>query len=105
MVMMAVSVHRVSADPVEADRWINVRNGLVEWPTGQLYSHLPEACGVTQLPIERSDDAECPVFTEFLAQVLPEDCLVPTESCPAGFIWEVIGYAIYSGIRCSGPSC
>lgn len=84
-------VREVSAEPVGPDRWINVANGLLDWTTGELNAHMPDACGVTQLPVTWDEDAECPVFDAFLRDVVPEDCIT------SGFIWEVIGYSIYSG--------
>ena len=40
--------------------------------------------------------AQCPRFEQFLADVLPQDCYRPAGDS-AGFIWEVIGYTLYSG--------
>jgi P4 family phage/plasmid primase-like protien len=37
------------------------------------------------------------MFETFLTQVLPPDCYTPTKDSPQGFIWELIGYTMYSG--------
>lgn len=49
-----------------------------------------------QLPVRWDPDAECPEFERFLAEVLPADCVEPSEEGP-GFIWELLGYCLYSG--------
>jgi putative DNA primase/helicase len=85
---------RITCDPLP--QWINVRNGMVDWRTGQLQPHTPEHCSTVQLPVEYDPAATCPKFEQFLAQVLPKDCL-PTEDDEPGFIWELIGYTLYSG--------
>jgi putative DNA primase/helicase len=90
-------VQQVTAGPVEADTLINVRNGLLEWRTGRLLPHVPERCGVTQLHVDWQPGATCPNVEAFLSEVLPADCLEQTEECPEGFIWEVIGYMLFSG--------
>jgi putative DNA primase/helicase len=90
-------VRQISVEPVAEVRWINVENGLVDWHTGELHPHRMDECGVTQIPVEWHDDAACPAFETFLGQVLPPDFLEPSVQCPTGFIWEVIGYALYSG--------
>jgi putative DNA primase/helicase len=70
---------------------------LLEWRTGQLLPHVPERCGVTQLHVDWKPGATCPSVEQFLAEVLPADCLEQTEECPEGFIWEVLGYMLFSG--------
>jgi len=90
-------VQKIGYEPVEQDTLINVRNGLVEWRTGQLLPHVPERCGVTQLHVDWKPGATCQNVEQFLAEVLPADCLAQTDDCPQGFIWEVIGYLLFSG--------
>src|SRR5215211_1943694 len=81
-------VQKIGYEPVEQDTLINVRNGLVEWRTGQLLPHVPERCGVTQLHVDWKPGATCQNVEQFLAEVLPADCLAQTDDCPQGFIWE-----------------
>lgn len=77
-------------------RWINVPNGLLDWQTGELHPHTPDVLSTVQLPVKWNPGAECPAFEQFLGEVLPADCLEPTEGGP-GFIWELLGYCLYSG--------
>jgi len=77
-------------------RWINVTNGLLDWRTGDLHPHTPDVLSTVQLPVRWDPAAECPAFERFLGEVLPADCLEPTEGGP-GFIWELLGYCLYSG--------
>jgi P4 family phage/plasmid primase-like protien len=76
--------------------WINVRNGLLDWRTLTLHPHTPDVPSTVQLSVDWDPDAECPEFEAFLAQVLPDDCLVPMEGGP-GFVWELIAYMLLSG--------
>lgn len=89
--------HVPEIDNSPTPRWINVRNGLIDWREGELYSHSPDVPSVTQLPIEYDTHADCPRFAEFLSSVLPEDCVQPSDESPHGFIWELIAYVLYSG--------
>jgi putative DNA primase/helicase len=76
---------------------INTPNGMVDWRTGKLLPHSPEYLSTVQLPVTYDVAADCPAFETFLTQVLPADCYMPTQDSPQGFIWELIGYAMYSG--------
>jgi P4 family phage/plasmid primase-like protien len=80
-------VPRLSAEPVE--QYINFRNGLLDWRTGELLSHDPKVLSTTQLGTEWNPDAKCPAVDKFLAAVVAPD-VVET-------MWEVIGYLMYSG--------
>lgn len=85
---------RITRDP--HPRYINVPNGMVDWAAGKLLPHSPRHLSTVQLPVEYHPDATCPTFERFLADVLPPDCCQPRGDSP-GFIWELLGYAIYSG--------
>lgn len=71
------------------ERFINLRNGMLEWRTGELHPHDPEALSTVQLPIEFDPDATCPTFDRWLTQVLDADSVA--------LLWEVIGYMLMSG--------
>lgn len=77
--------------------WINSANGMIDWKTGELRPHSPDYGSTVQLPVEYHPTGTCPAFEKYLTEVLPADCYEPTEDSPEGFIWEVIGYAMYSG--------
>lgn len=76
--------------------YINVPNGMIRWETGGILGHNPDYRSTVQLPVEYVPGATCPRFEKFLAEVLPPDLLAPTADGP-GFIWELIGYTLYSG--------
>lgn len=77
----------IASDP--QPRWINMRNGLLDWRTGRLHPHTPDVLSTVQLHVDHAPDATCPQFDEFLAQVLaPDDIEV---------IWELLGYLLYNG--------
>lgn len=85
-----------SIDCGPTPRWINCRNGLLDWRTGELFPHTPDVLSTTQVPVEWNPDADCPKFEQFLREVLPADCLEPMDGGP-GFVWEMLGYFLYSG--------
>lgn len=87
LIRFSPNVADITCDPVP--RYINVPNGMVDWKTGELLPHSPDYLSTVQLPVHYDPGAACPEFDKFLAQVLPDDCIE--------FIWEVIGYAMYSG--------
>lgn len=90
----APGVREIDCGPTP--RWINVPNGLLDWQTGELHPHTPDVLSTVQLPVRWDPDADCPAFGRFLREVLPADCLEPSEGGP-GFIWELLGYCLYSG--------
>lgn len=77
----------ITCKPVS--RYINVRNGLLDWKAGVLRQHSPKCRSTVQLPVRYDSEAKCPKIDTFLSEVLPKDCIE--------FIWEVIGYTLYSG--------
>lgn len=83
-------VARIDCGPV--GRFVNFRNGLLDWqaPGGPtLLPHDPEVPSTVQLTVDWDPTAECPDFRKFLAEVLEEDD-IPR-------VWEVLGYMLYSG--------
>lgn len=87
-------VRQIDCSPTP--RWINVANGLLDWKAGELLPHTPDVLSTVQLPVRWDPEAECPAFEQFLGEVLPPDCLEPSEG-GLGFIWELLGYCLYSG--------
>ncbi len=87
-------IPRITCDPLPD--YINVPNGMVDWKTGVLHDHSPKYLSTVQLPVEYDPDADCPVFEQFISEVLRADCRQPCDGGP-GFIWELIGYVLYSG--------
>ena len=85
---------RITCDP--QPRYINVHNGMLDWASGEMLGHSPDYRSTVQLPVEYHPEAICGAFEKWLAEVLPPDCYEST--CDSeGFIWEVIGYTMYSG--------
>lgn len=78
---------RITCAPLS--QYINVPNGMVDWETGELHAHSADYRSTIQLPVEYDPDATCPKVERFLEEILPPDCIE--------FIWEVIGYTMYSG--------
>jgi P4 family phage/plasmid primase-like protien len=74
------------AQPAE---FVNVRNGLLRWEEGLLVEHGPDVISTCQLPVRWDPAARCPLNLGFLKDVIPGDAVE--------FVFEIIGYAIYSG--------
>lgn len=79
--------HPLISDEQPAE-WINCRNGLLDWSTGQLHEHTPDVASTYQLSVPWNPTATCPNVDAWLAQVVPDDCI--------DLVWEVIGTAIYA---------
>lgn len=77
----------ITGEPLE--RFINFRNGMLDWRTGELLEHNPEYLSTVQLGAEWDESATCPTFDQWLGEVLHEDY--------AKLAWEMIGYLLYSG--------
>lgn len=78
-----------SIDDRPPEQWLNVRNGLLNWRTGQLEPHTPDIVSCVQFPVPWKPDATCPAIDAFLHQVAPEDAVE--------LVYEIIGYCLYAG--------
>lgn len=73
-------------------QFINFTNGLLDWrnPSGPvLIPHSPDVPSTVQLTIPWDPNAQCPLFHDFLAEVVEADDLPR--------VWEVVGYMLLSG--------
>jgi P4 family phage/plasmid primase-like protien len=77
----------VSGDPVPD--FMNFRNGMVDWRSGDVMEHSERYLSTVQFPINWDPEATCPNFDRFLADVMHEDYV--------DLAWEMIGYLMYSG--------
>lgn len=66
---------------------INCANGLLDWRTGELRPHTPDALSTVQIPVAWNPDATCPGIDRFLRETLPEDAV--------GLMYEVVGYTLW----------
>lgn len=73
------------------DRFINVKNGLLDWRTGKLYPHNPDIFTTIQLPVEYNPAARCPNTEKFLHEVVPEDTIQ--------MLYEWFGYCMIPSTR------
>lgn len=79
---------RAPERPMKLDtRYVNVRNGLLDWCTGELHPHDPDIAVGPQIPVDWNPDATCPTFDRFASEVFPDDAL--------DLVDEVMGYALY----------
>lgn len=77
----------ITADPVP--RWINFRNGLLDWEQGTRQPWDPEILSTAQMGVDYVEGDDTPVFDRFLSEVVAPD-VVPV-------IWDLIAYLMYSG--------
>jgi P4 family phage/plasmid primase-like protien len=83
-VMSATLVEREAINP--KDNLINLKNGLLNWQTGELLPHVPERLSTIQLPVDYDPDVEDPVVMQFINSVLPKDAV--------DVVFEMIGYCL-----------
>jgi|GEM_PF-3943633 len=67
---------------------INVRNGLLDYRTGILYSHDSGVYSTIQLPVEYNPNASCSKIERFFQQLVPQDTYPLLE--------EMVGYSLAS---------
>jgi len=67
-----------------AKKMINVRNGMLDWKTGELKPHDPKLHSLIQLNVEYSENAKSRELDAFLDGIFPKDCIPMVE--------EFIGY-------------
>jgi len=77
-------------DP-NARELINLENGMLDWQTGNLYSHKPEHLSTIRIPIIFDASAICPQIDRFL------DTTFEPEVIP--LIEEIAGYCLIPEIR------
>lgn len=80
-------VGHIDCEPVEG--FMNYSNGMLDWRTGELLPHAAHYGSTVQFPVAWEPDATCPIFEEFLTQILEPD-YIP-------LVWEMLGYLMYSG--------
>jgi len=68
---------------------INLRNGILDIETGQLYPHNPQLWFTSVIDVEYDPNAKCTNFLKFLSEILPPEAH-PT-------IQEIFGYTLYRG--------
>jgi P4 family phage/plasmid primase-like protien len=78
----------ITCEPVH--EYLNCRNGMVDWKTGEIHPHDPAYFSTVQFPFDWPDRVEeCPMFDRFLTDLLEPDYVE--------LVWEMIGYLLYSG--------
>lgn len=83
----------ITCEPVHA--FLNCRNGMVDWESGEIRPHSPDYFSTVQFPWDWTGDAGtpeqsgCPRFDTFLEDILSPDYIT--------LVWQMIGYLLYSG--------
>jgi P4 family phage/plasmid primase-like protien len=72
-------------------RFVNLRNGRLEWKTKALHPHTPDIFEVVQIPVTYDPDAGCPVFDGYLHTTLAADVIPLVE--------EIMGYGLIPDSR------
>ncbi|MBT9282305.1 MAG: bifunctional DNA primase/polymerase [Hydrogenibacillus schlegelii] len=67
------------------DGLINVKNGLLDWRTGELRPHTPERLSTIQIPVLYDPDARAERIERFFREVMPHDA-IPTVEEYVGYI-------------------
>lgn len=66
------------------DGFINTKNGLLNWKTGELLDHTPDRISTIQLAVKYNPKANDPNVLKFIKSVVPEDCI--------NTLFEMVGY-------------
>ncbi|KGR90169.1 hypothetical protein CD30_13030 [Ureibacillus massiliensis 4400831 = CIP 108448 = CCUG 49529] len=66
------------------DDYINLKNGLLNWKTGELVEHTPDRLSTIQFPITYDPKANDPIVMDFINSVLEKDTHLT--------LFEMIGY-------------
>jgi putative DNA primase/helicase len=72
-------------------QYINLRNGRLDWATGDLIPHTPACFTTVQLPIEYDSTATCPAFDAYLSTTFDADVLPLIE--------EILGWCLVPDTR------
>lgn len=93
--IMANEEHVVDFEELDADtRYINVRNGLVDFKTGKLEPHRPEVMCTRQLNVVYNEAAkEKPVFDKYISDLCRNE-LGQTDPERVAVIQEFLGLAL-----------
>lgn len=70
----------------ESKKLLNLKNGMLDWKSGDLKPHSPEFNSLMQIPVSWDPKATCSKLDEFLASVFPPDALAVVE--------EFMGYLL-----------
>jgi P4 family phage/plasmid primase-like protien len=85
--VMSTMVDEIRVEPHPS--YINFRNGMLNWRTGELADHDPSFKSTVQLPHDWNSEATCPKFDEWLDQRLSGEGIQ--------LAWELIATTLYSG--------
>jgi putative DNA primase/helicase len=77
----------IAGEPVS--QFMNFRNGMVDWQTGDVLEHHEDYLSTIQFPVNWNPEAVCPTFDRFLGDVMHQDYV--------DLAWEMIGYLMFSG--------
>lgn len=70
---------------------INVKNGLLNFRTGEIKQHTPDYHSLVQLPVVFLENASCPRIIKFLVEVLTKEGI--------SMIVRLLGYSLYRTAR------
>lgn len=74
--------------------YINLKNGLFNIETGKLEPHTPDAFMTSQLPFSYDEDADCPVFRQFLMNALVKPNSTEADIDLQYLLLEAMGYSL-----------
>jgi putative DNA primase/helicase len=69
---------------------INVRNGMLDWFTGELIDHSPDYYSTYQLTVPWNPDAQCTTIDSWMQETFSPDL--------HALLWQVMGVVIYPGM-------
>jgi P4 family phage/plasmid primase-like protien len=89
------------------DDYINVKNGLLNWRTGELKEHTPEKQSTIQFPVIFDPNANDPIILDFINSVLAEDTHLTLFEMMGYFLIPTLEYEkifLFTGTGSNGKS-
>ncbi|MFH1113712.1 MAG: phage/plasmid primase, P4 family [Pseudomonadota bacterium] len=66
------STQFVRPDGVNPRQWLNLRNKLLDLESGSVIDHTPDVLSTVQSQTEFNPEAECPLWTQTVEEILPD---------------------------------
>jgi len=91
---------RVNDDDVdENDNYINLKNGVYNLLTNELEPHRRDLYFTSQLPFEYDAEAGCPMWKDFLRDVMRDETNLAVDGTMIQVVQEAFGYSLTADTR------
>lgn len=91
---MARSVRAIPGSRLDISESINLKNGVLNLHSLELFPHNPDDLFTYCLPYEYDPDATCPLFEKFISEVLVKEDSAETDPQLVALFQELLGYSL-----------